>query len=160
MGLKRLDHFAVFMENHARYIECGAAGERAGLYYTNVNSYLTAGELAYIVNNSLSQVLITSQAKREVALAALARLPRASKLCLIVDGPGDGRARAQSRRGDGAFPATPIADECLGVGDAVFLGDDGPSEGRSAALLPERPPITVAPLLRASCQRSGVSARA
>ena len=36
-------------------------GERAGLYYTNVNSYLTPGELAYIVNNSLSQVLITSQ---------------------------------------------------------------------------------------------------
>ena len=61
VGLKRGDHCAVFMENHPRYIECGFAAERAGLYYTNVNSYLTAGELAYIVNNSLSQVLITSQ---------------------------------------------------------------------------------------------------
>ena len=46
-GLKRLDHYAVFMENHPRFIECGAAGERSGLYYTYVNSFLTAGELAY-----------------------------------------------------------------------------------------------------------------
>ena len=51
-GLKRGDHYAVFMENHPRFIECSAAGERAGLYYTNVNSFLTASELAYIVNNS------------------------------------------------------------------------------------------------------------
>ena len=42
VGLKRGDHCAVFMENHPRYIECGFAAERAGLYYTNVNSYLTA----------------------------------------------------------------------------------------------------------------------
>ena len=71
IGLKRRDHYAVFLENHARFIECDAAGERSGLYYTNVNSFLTAGELAYIVNNSLSKVLIASQARREVALAAL-----------------------------------------------------------------------------------------
>ncbi len=51
-GLKRGDHYAVFMENHPRFIECSAAGERARLYYTNVNSLLTASELAYIVNNS------------------------------------------------------------------------------------------------------------
>ena len=58
-GLRRGDHFAIFMENHPRYIECGRAGMRSGLYFTNVNSYLTPGELAYILNNSQSQVLIT-----------------------------------------------------------------------------------------------------
>jgi long-chain acyl-CoA synthetase len=57
VGLKRGDHYAVFMENHPRYVECSAAGERSGLYFTNINSFLTAGELAYIVNNSLSKVL-------------------------------------------------------------------------------------------------------
>ena len=46
-GLKRLDHYAIFMENNARYIECCSAGERAGLYYTCVNSYLTPDEVAY-----------------------------------------------------------------------------------------------------------------
>ena len=48
VGLKRLDHYAIFMENHPRYIECCAAGERSGLYYTAINSFLTADELAYI----------------------------------------------------------------------------------------------------------------
>ena len=51
-GLGPLDHYAIFMENNNRYLEACAAGERAGLYYTCVNSYLTAPELAYILNNS------------------------------------------------------------------------------------------------------------
>jgi len=53
-GLKRLDHYAIFMENNARFVECCGAGERAGLYYTCVNSYLTPDELAYILDNSES----------------------------------------------------------------------------------------------------------
>ena len=71
LGLRRLDHYSIYMENHPRYVECCAAGERSGLYYTCINSFLTPEELAYIVNNSQSKVLVTSQAKREVALAAL-----------------------------------------------------------------------------------------
>ena len=70
-GLRRLDHYAIFMENNARHIDACGAGERAGLYYTCVNSFLTPDELAYILNNSESKLLITSQAKRDVALAAL-----------------------------------------------------------------------------------------
>ena len=50
-GLQRLDHYAIFMENNLEYIESCAAGERAGLYYTCINSFLTAEELAYIINN-------------------------------------------------------------------------------------------------------------
>ena len=48
-GLQRLDHIAIFMENHARYVECCGAGERSGLYFTCINSFLTPEELAYIV---------------------------------------------------------------------------------------------------------------
>src|SRR5580693_1206235 len=88
-GLKRLDHYAIFMENHPRYVECCAAGERSGLYFTAVNSFLTAGELAYIVNNSRSKVLITSEGKREVAIAALRDCPKV-ELCLVADGAGEG----------------------------------------------------------------------
>src|SRR5438132_8931821 len=82
-GLGRLDHYAIFMENNARYIECCAAGERAGLYYTCVNSYLTSEELAYIIDNSESKVLITSMAKCDVAMQALAQCPRIER-CLLV----------------------------------------------------------------------------
>ena len=75
VGLKRLDHYAIFMENHPRYVECCAAGERSGLYFTCINSFLTADELAYIVNNSLSKVLITSRGEARRRARGAARLP-------------------------------------------------------------------------------------
>src|SRR5262245_61434596 len=84
-GVQRLGHFAIFMESNSRYVECCGAGERAGLYYTCINSYLTADEAAYIIDNSQSQVLITSIGKLPVAQAALARCPRVTR-CLVVDG--------------------------------------------------------------------------
>ena len=84
-GLVHEDHYSVFMENNNRYLEACAAGERAGLYYTCINSFLTAEEVAYIIQNSESQVLITSVAKQEVALAAAASCPQL-KLILVVDG--------------------------------------------------------------------------
>ena len=70
-GMKRLDHYAIYMENNSRYLEACGAGERAGLYFTCVHSYLTGSELAYIVDNSESRILITSIAKLEVAREAL-----------------------------------------------------------------------------------------
>jgi long-chain acyl-CoA synthetase len=137
-GLRRLDHYAIFMENNARYIESCGAGVRAGLYYTCVNSFLTPEELAYILNNSESKVLITSQAKRDVALAALASCPQI-ELCVIADGNGDG-ARVQSiDAATAAFPATPIADESLGTAMLYSSGTTGRPKGILRPL-PEQPP--------------------
>jgi long-chain acyl-CoA synthetase len=127
-GLKRSDHYAVFMENHPRYIECGLAGERSGLYCTNVNSYLTAGELAYIVNNSLSQVLITSRAHLAVARQALLDCPRV-KLCLVVDQPGEGDAVRNLDEATAAFPETPIPDESKGSSMLYSSGTTGQPKG-------------------------------
>src|SRR5256885_16663718 len=62
-GLKRLDHYAIFMENNSRYLEACGAGERSGLNFTCVNSYLTPGEFAYIGNNSFSALFFHSWAK-------------------------------------------------------------------------------------------------
>ena len=82
-GLNRLDHYAVFMENHARYVETCVAGERSGLYYTCVNSYLKADELAYILNNSECRLLVTSADRFAVAREALASCPNVAT-CLVV----------------------------------------------------------------------------
>ena len=127
-GLKRLDHYAVFMENHPRYVECCAAGERSGLYYTAVNSFLTAPELAYIVNNSQSKALIISQAKREIALAALSDCPGV-ELCLIVDGPGEGTRLRNLDEATAEFPTTPIPDESLGAPMLYSSGTTGRPKG-------------------------------
>src|SRR6201994_5194005 len=87
-GLKRLDHYSIFMENNSRYLECCSAGERAGLYFTCVNSYLTPIELAYIVNNSCSRILITSRAKLDIAREALKECPKV-EFCIVVDGASE-----------------------------------------------------------------------
>ena len=137
-GLKRGDHYAVFMENHPRFIECDAAGERSGLYYTNVNSFLTAGELAYIVNNSLSKVLIASQARREVALEALRECPNV-ELCLIVDGPGEGARVSNLDEAAAEFPETPIGDELRGAAMLYSSGTTGRPKGILRPLYDQSP---------------------
>ena len=112
-GLKRLDHYAVFMENHARYVETCSAGERSGLYYTCINAFLNADELAYVVDNCEAQVLITSRAKADVALAALRDYPRVA-LCLVVDDDGSAAAADHRCRDYAAavatYRSTPIDD--------------------------------------------------
>ena len=137
-GLRRRDHYAVFMENHPRFIECCAAGERSGLYYTCINSFLTAPELAYIVNNSLSKVLITSQVKREIALAALTDCPGV-ELCLVVDGPGEGTRVRNLDEATADSPATPLPDESLGAAMLYSSGTTGRPKGVLRPL-PDQPP--------------------
>ena len=138
LGLGRLDHYAIFTENNVRHIECCAAGERAGLYYTCINSFLTPQEVAYIVNNSLSQVLITSEARRETALAALPDCPDV-KLVLIVDGPGESDRVLNLDEATSQFPKTPIADESLGAAMLYSSGTTGRPKGVLRPL-PAQPP--------------------
>jgi long-chain acyl-CoA synthetase len=142
-GLRRLDHYAIFMENNARYLECCGAGERAGLYYTCVNSYLTPEELAYILDNSQSKILITSTAKREVAAKALAHCPRIER-CLVVDGSSD-RGLINLDAAVGRFPETPIPDEALGTPMLYSSGTTGRPKGILRPLS-ETPPAQQLPL--------------
>src|SRR5574337_75176 len=124
-GLKRLGHYSIFMENNNRFLEACSAGYRAGLYFTCVNSYLTAEELAYILNNSESKLLITSRAKLAVAAEALKSCPGVVS-CLVVDG-GDGLGAPfdDYARAIAAHPATPIADESLGTSMLYSSGATG-----------------------------------
>ena len=66
-GLRRGDHMAIFMENQPRFMEILWAGLRSGLYVTAINSFLTAPEVAYIVNDCEAKALVTSAAKASVA---------------------------------------------------------------------------------------------
>jgi long-chain acyl-CoA synthetase len=146
-GLRRLDHYAIFMENHLRYVEACGAGERAGLYYTCVNSFLTAEELSYILVNSRSKILITSQEKRDIGLAAFRQCPDIT-LCLIVDGPGDGATILNLDEATADFPDTPIAEESLGNAMLYSSGTTGRPKG-ILRLLPERSPAEALPVYQA-----------
>jgi len=130
-GLRRLDHYAIFMENNSRYLEACGAGERAGLYFTCVNSYLTAAELAYILNNSESRILITSVAKLDIARAALKQSPRV-ELCIVADGGGESERIVGLEEATRSLPKTPRG-RMHRHRDAVLVGHDRAAEGYSAA---------------------------
>ena len=143
-GLGRGDHYAIFMENNDRYLEACGAGERAGLYYTCVNSYLTAPELAYIVNNSTSKLLITSRACRDVAIEAARECPGLIS-GLIVDGTGDDGLFADFETATRAFPDTPIGDESMGAPMFYSSGTTGRPKG-IVRPLPDVPPGDMLPV--------------
>jgi long-chain acyl-CoA synthetase len=143
-GLKRLDHYSIFMENNARYIECCGAGERSGLYFTCINSFLTADELAYVVNNSESKVLIFSEATRAIAVEAL-RQCKKIEVSLVVNGPGDGGCILNLDEATSSLPATPIPDESAGTAMLYSSGTTGRPKGIIRPL-PEQPPSQQLPL--------------
>src|SRR5436190_101166 len=144
LGLKRLDHYAIFMENNSRYLEACSAGERSGLYYTCVNSYLTPGELAYIVNNSESRVLVTSAAKLDVAREALKECPRV-ELCIVADGGSESDRIVGLREVTAGLPKTPISDESVGTAMLYSSGTTGRPKGILRPLA-EQPPTQQLPL--------------
>jgi long-chain acyl-CoA synthetase len=143
-GLKRLDHYAIYMENNSRYLEACGAGERAGLYYTCINSYLTGSELAYIIANSESRILITSVAKLEVAREALKQCPKV-ELCLVVDGAGESDRIVGLREATRGLPRTPIEDEYIGTAMLYSSGTTGRPKGILRPL-PEQPPTQQLPI--------------
>jgi long-chain acyl-CoA synthetase len=148
-GLGRLDHYSIFMENNSRYLESCSAGERSGLHYTCINSHLTADEVAYIVDNSESRVLITSRALLSVALEAIEQCARVT-LCLVVDGAPDVGDDPSGRVVDfgaavAGFPDSPIADERLGAAMLYSSGTTGRPKGILRDL-PDVPPVPPLPL--------------
>ncbi|WP_454624302.1 AMP-binding protein [Bradyrhizobium cenepequi] len=143
-GLKRLDHYAIFMENNNRYLEACGAGERSGLYFTCVNSYLTPGELAYILTNSQSRILITSEAKLDIAREALKECPLV-ELCIVADGDGESDRIVGLREATTGLPATPIKDEAIGTAMLYSSGTTGRPKGILRPL-PEQSPSQQLPL--------------
>jgi long-chain acyl-CoA synthetase len=74
-GLREGDHYAVFAENTPLYYEAVWAGLNNGMYVTAINNKLTTEEVAYIINDSHSQVLITTAALTDVAERIVADTP-------------------------------------------------------------------------------------
>lgn len=146
-GLQRLDHYSIFMENNEWYMEACAAGERSGAYYTCVNSFLTPDELAYILSNSRSEVLVTSSTKIHTALEALDGAPNVRKVFVCGGVPSDisDPRVVDYDEATASMPTTPIADESLGTPMLYSSGTTGRPKGILRPL-PDQPPADMLPL--------------
>jgi acyl-CoA synthetase (AMP-forming)/AMP-acid ligase II len=131
IGLAARDHIAILVENQPRFLELCWAAQRAGLYYTPVNTHLAAEEAAYIVNDCGARVLLAGSALAELATALVAKTPRvAHRLMLGAMAPGHERYEDVVAR----HPAEPIADEREG---APMLYSSG-TTGRPKGVVPPR----------------------
>jgi len=127
-GLRRGDHVAILMENNLRYCEVMSGAERTGLYYTCVNSFLTAPEVAYIVDDCDAKVLVTSVAKSDVAITAASLTPQVS-MFLCVDATAQIGPFLPYDAALSSFPPTPVSDEQLGAAMLYSSGTTGRPKG-------------------------------
>ena len=132
-GLRKGDHVAIFMENHPAVLLAEAGAERTGLYFTPVNFYLSAEEVAYVVNDSRSWVVVTSTAKAEVAEQLPALCPDVERW-VMVDTTDHGRAGmvAPFESWDdvvGSQPTGHVPDEQLGAPMMYSSGTTGRPKG-------------------------------
>ncbi len=127
-GLARRDHVAFLMENNPRLIECNAAAERTGLYYTCINSYLSPDEAAYIINDCQARVVVTSAAKRDVAVQLPERCHDVERW-LMVDIDAPEAPYEVFDEAVGAFPGEPVGDEQLGAAMLYSSGTTGRPKG-------------------------------
>ncbi len=142
-GLEAGDHISIFMENNARMLEIEGAAERTGLYYTLVNAYLSADEVAYIVNNSRSRLFFSSAAKRQVAEEAALACPNVERLLMVDVAAPSGRWEAYEDAVAG-WPADPVPGERLGTPMLYSSGTTGRPKGILRSLPDMTPDQTLA----------------
>jgi long-chain acyl-CoA synthetase len=142
-GLKRLDHVALLFENNPRMLECEGGAERSGLYYTCINSYLAPDEAAYIINDSEARIVVTSAAKREVAMQLPALCPNVERWLMADIDSGDAPFESLSAART-EFPTDPIDNEQLGAAMLYSSGTTGQPKGILRALPDVHPDAAMA----------------
>ncbi len=135
VGLARGDTVAIVMDNNEHIHAAMWAARRSGLYYTMVNTHLSAAEVAYIVHDSGAKAVISSQAMRDVCEQLAGDLPDGLPSVALI--AGDDLAGWQ-RYPDcaAAMPSTPIHDECDGQLLQYSAGSTGRPKGIRRPLNP------------------------
>ena len=135
-GLREGDHISILAENHPRYYEAFWAAMISGLYFTTINRYLSAEEAAYLVNDSGSSVLITTEAMANTTGQMLDLIPDCQHR-LMMDGNADGFESYEDAVA--AMPAEPLPRLPKG---AVMLYSSG-TTGKPKGILRPLPGVEV-----------------
>lgn len=127
LGLKSGDTIALYVANEPEYLLIYWAGQRSGLHVVPIPTRLTAGEAAYIVNDSGAALLIVSPGLPGSAeLAAREAMPALRHVYAAVGELGGVSSWEAARS---AMPTTPIADEIAGTHMPYSSGTTGRPKG-------------------------------
>ncbi|HAL40827.1 MAG TPA: acyl-CoA synthetase [Gammaproteobacteria bacterium] len=126
LGLRRGDHIALLLENHAAFFPLCWAAQRSGLYYTAISWRLQQQEVEYIVNNCQAKVFVTSIERRQVVEPLLDSMPGVIHR-YMVDGEIGGFESWEGALAN--MPQAPIADQCEGAAMLYSSGTTGYPKG-------------------------------
>lgn len=126
LGLKRGDGIALMLHNSLPVFELVWAAQRAGLYCTSISTHLADTEIAYILSDSGSRLIVSDRSVSDDLAEAV------PGVAIFAPGRRDFAAERAS------FPATPIADESPGNDMLYSSGTTGRPKGIRPAL-PEGP---------------------
>ncbi len=126
LGVERGMHVSFLMRNHRRLLEACFGADRAGVYYTTINTRLLADEIAFIVRDSAARALVVSADLASLAESVRAKLPQEIP-CFAFDGCPEG-FESWEQRVDRA-PSTPIADSAQGLDMLYSSGTTGRPKG-------------------------------
>ncbi|WP_353227957.1 acyl-CoA synthetase [Novosphingobium sp.] len=133
-GLQIGDTVALCFDNNPVFFALCWGAQRAGVIYVAISSRLTPPEVAYIVQDSGSRLLVSNNAFAPLLDAVAQALPDLPQLRL--DGTGDHDLIAALA----AMPAEPIGDERAGIDMLYSSGTTGKPKGVRVPL-PEDPAI-------------------
>ncbi len=122
LGLKAGDHIALYLENTPRYHEICWGAKRSGLYFTCISSYLTAPEVAHIIQDCEARLFISSTYKQDVAAELADQMPGVVHR-FMIDGAIDGYQPLEPAAA--AQPTSRIADELEGQDMLYSSGTTG-----------------------------------
>ncbi|MGH9060787.1 MAG: AMP-binding protein, partial [Acidimicrobiales bacterium] len=150
-GLHAGAHRAILMDNQPAYLEVAWAAQRAGLYFTAVNSHLRAGEVQYVLDDCSATAVVVSGTLAAVAGALdLSAVP----LRIVVGERLGGFEDYEELLA--AQPSTPIPDEAEGREMLYSSGTTGWPKGVRKELPltplgdPSCPQVMIAQALAAS----------
>ncbi len=85
LGLESGDGIALLMENHVAFMELVFAARRAGVYFTPISIHLSAGEIAYVLEDCGAKVLIATAGVADLAAQLGDVIARRAVRCFMVD---------------------------------------------------------------------------